>query len=56
MLDAIEILHSHGYVHCDIKPANFALGIKRHRGQVYMIDFGLAKQQLYYKGIETRRG
>ncbi len=50
MLDAIENLHNSGYIHRDIKPANFALGLQRNRGQVYLIDFGLAKLHLSING------
>ena len=50
MLDAIKILHSMGYIHRDIKPANFALGRKQDRNQVYIIDFGLAKEQKCVNG------
>lgn len=45
MLEAIETLHSQGFIHRDIKPENFALGRNEHRSQVYLIDFGLAKSE-----------
>ncbi|KAI6237145.1 putative serine/threonine-protein kinase [Aphelenchoides besseyi] len=43
MLAALEELHGLGFVHRDVKPANFM--IKREKGQtrVYMVDFGLCK-------------
>jgi serine/threonine protein kinase len=50
MLDAIKVFHGMGYIHRDIKPANFALGRKHERNQVYIIDFGLAKEQKYANG------
>jgi tau tubulin kinase len=49
MLDSIEILHDKGYIHRDIKPTNFVIGIDEKK--VYMVDFGLAKVHLDEKGI-----
>ena len=45
MLAAVEMLHSHGMVHCDIKPANFCLGDpeSNERNTVYLVDFGFVK-------------
>ena len=48
MLDSIEILHDKGYIHRDIKPTNFVIGIDGKK--VYMVDFGLAKVHLDEKG------
>ncbi|XP_020872652.1 casein kinase 1-like protein 4 isoform X3 [Arabidopsis lyrata subsp. lyrata] len=44
MLTRIEFVHSKGYLHRDIKPDNFLMGLGRKANQVYLIDFGLAKR------------
>ncbi|KAI0984011.1 hypothetical protein GJ496_000378 [Pomphorhynchus laevis] len=44
MITRIEFLHQKGFIHRDIKPDNFLMGIGRHCNRVYMIDFGLAKR------------
>lgn len=49
MLDSIEILHDKGYIHRDIKPTNFVIGIDEEK--VYMVDFGLAKIHLDENGV-----
>ncbi|KAG8058718.1 hypothetical protein GUJ93_ZPchr0002g23194 [Zizania palustris] len=44
MITRIEFMHSKGYLHRDIKPDNFLMGLGRKANQVYIIDFGLAKR------------
>ena len=44
VFDLLKRLHSCGYIHRDIKPDNFLVGIGHERSQVYLIDFGLAKR------------
>ncbi|KAI8043900.1 hypothetical protein M5D96_000044 [Drosophila gunungcola] len=44
ILTRVEYLHRKCFIHRDIKPENFLMGLGRHRTQVFMIDFGLAKK------------
>ena len=39
-----ENLHAKCFIHRDIKPDNFLMGLGKRANQVYMIDFGLAKK------------
>ncbi|XP_052182095.1 casein kinase 1-like protein 2 isoform X2 [Diospyros lotus] len=44
MVNRVEFVHSKSFLHRDIKPDNFLMGLGRRANQVYMIDFGLAKK------------
>ncbi|CAI9766137.1 unnamed protein product [Fraxinus pennsylvanica] len=44
MINRIEFIHSKSFLHRDIKPDNFLMGLGRHANQVYIIDLGLAKK------------
>eukprot|EP01126_Amoeba_proteus_P052193 TRINITY_DN6282_c0_g1_i11.p1 TRINITY_DN6282_c0_g1~~TRINITY_DN6282_c0_g1_i11.p1 ORF type:complete len:490 (-),score=85.69 TRINITY_DN6282_c0_g1_i11:600-2069(-) len=45
IIQAVREVHMCGYIHRDIKPSNFVLGLQpTNRGEVYLIDFGLAKR------------
>lgn len=44
LIKRIEFVHSKNFLHRDIKPDNFLMGLGRKANQVYMIDFGLAKK------------
>jgi len=44
MLVRTENLHSKNFIHRDMKPDNFLMGLGRFCNKVYMIDFGLSKK------------
>ena len=43
-LDAIEYIHSQGFINRDIKPENFLLGLGTKSHVVHLIDFGIARR------------
>lgn len=44
MINRVEFVHTKSFLHRDIKPDNFLMGLGRRANQVYIIDFGLAKK------------
>ncbi len=57
MISRVEFLHSRGFVHCDIKPENFALNFNKDKDDftVYLIDFGLVEPYINLKTKEHRQ-
>ncbi|XP_008793210.2 casein kinase 1-like protein 2 isoform X2 [Phoenix dactylifera] len=52
MINRVEFLHAKYFLHRDIKPDNFLMGLGRRANQVYIIDFGLAKK---YRDTSTHQ-
>ena len=44
MISRLEFIHSRGYIHRDVKPDNFLMGLKSKKNICHIIDFGLAKR------------
>ncbi|XVE88687.1 hypothetical protein DITRI_Ditri19aG0088900 [Diplodiscus trichospermus] len=52
MINRVEFIHSKSFLHRDIKPDNFLMGLGRRANQVYVIDFGLSKK---YRDTSTHQ-
>lgn len=46
IVSLLESIHSIGYIHRDIKPHNFLMGVDNNSSQVYITDFGLSRRYL----------
>ena len=44
MIARLQFMHAKYYLHRDIKPDNFLIGIGKKSNILYLIDFGLAKK------------
>ena len=58
MLERIEHVQANHFLHRDIKPDNFFMGIDKTSHKVFLIDFGLAKRYIQRDGkhIPYREG
>jgi vaccinia related kinase len=55
ILDTLEYIHNHGYVHADIKGPNLMLGnCKETENFVYLLDFGLGCRYVDGKGAHKK--
>ena len=45
-------MHSRSYIHRDIKPDNYLIGLGRKSNVVYIIDYGLSKK---YRDTKTHQ-
>jgi casein kinase 1 len=52
MVSRLEYIHSKHYLHRDVKPDNFTMGLGTNAPLVYVIDFGLSKR---YYDARTRQ-
>ncbi|KHJ93100.1 hypothetical protein OESDEN_06993 [Oesophagostomum dentatum] len=43
-MTALRDLHGIGYLHRDIKPQNYAIGLGSKESTIYMLDFGIARK------------
>ncbi|KRY83672.1 putative serine/threonine-protein kinase [Trichinella pseudospiralis] len=43
-IEALRDLHEAGYLHLDLSPANFLLGLNSDANRVFLIDFGMSKE------------
>ncbi|XP_063945640.1 uncharacterized protein LOC108211763 isoform X3 [Daucus carota subsp. sativus] len=44
MIDRVEFIHSKSFLHRNIEPSNFLMGLHRQANQVFIIDFRLSRK------------
>lgn len=50
LIQRIEYIHAKNFLHRDIKPDNFLIGMGKKSHMIYVIDFGLSKR---YRNVKT---
>jgi casein kinase 1/casein kinase 1 epsilon len=58
MVSRIEYIHNRHFIHRDIKPDNFCIGLNKTAHKIFILDFGLAKRYIGRNGkhIDYREG
>ena len=58
MISRIEYIHNRHFIHRDIKPDNFCIGLNKTSHKIFLLDFGLAKRYIQRDGkhIPYREG
>lgn len=58
MIARIEYVHNRHFIHRDIKPDNFCIGLNKTANKIFILDFGLAKRYIQRDGkhIPYREG
>lgn len=58
LIRRVAFLHSKQFLHRDIKPDNFVIGLDKNTSKIFMIDLGLAKRFIKKDGkhIEYKEG
>ena len=50
MIARIEYVHNRHFIHRDIKPDNFCIGLHKTANKIFILDFGLAKRYIQRDG------
>ena len=52
MIEILEFIHNKNYIHRDIKPDNFVIGLNHKKKYIFILDFGLSTK---YKSSKTNK-